>query len=236
MIRCEMEFTMKRGYRTRMVCFLALIFVVAGCGKESGEKTKETKAGSNDSPVSVNHGGSLPVTAGISPAKQNPGQLAGEKIVGIWYGVANLDMDKVQAKLATLEQPEVRQQFLAMAETVQSMRVGTEFKPDGTVEVDIEIRPSGGEPQRESTIGTWRIIEQDSQRVLIETIEPTHDPEHPQIKQVQYNFYDNNIMAIRAPVSQDFADCDPSIVFQRQTVSENAIQRVTKEQGANTQK
>lgn len=213
-----------------LVAVLSLVIATSGCSKQQTAQSNanEQQDDANEEPATSH---TVPVAVGQSPANQYEPALAGEKLVGVWYGVVHLDNTKVMAKLETLKEPEVRAQFMSMAETIESMRIATEFRSDGTMEIDIEIRPAGAEVQRASTVGTWRILEQNANSVMIETTEPAADPNQPElqdlVKQVQYTFIDKNHVAIRAPVSPDFNDCDPAVVFERQDISGQPAERVT---------
>ena len=123
---------------------IAILLALQGCNKETATNNDEPNSQKQASEEPV-PGHTVPVAAGISPARQFESAMAGEKLVGVWFGGVHLDGEKVKAKLDRLEKPEVRQQFMAMAQTIESMRIATEFRADGTMEIDIEIQPVGGE-------------------------------------------------------------------------------------------
>jgi hypothetical protein len=132
-------------------------------------------------------------------------------------------MGHVQAQMNRLADPRDRHALQTIAQTFLTTEIGARFDPSGTMEFDVQIRPVGTMPMRDSTTGTWRVIEATGNALVIETVE-TLPQGGTQTSQVRYELSaDGRTAVMAAPTSQMLATCEPAFVFERvETVSSSA--------------
>ncbi|NIO42572.1 MAG: hypothetical protein GTO41_21970, partial [Burkholderiales bacterium] len=138
--------------RITSIAFVLVTLVVAGCG------------GGNSEPAE-------------NPDQTASAPMAGDKLVGVWFGIAVLDDNKFDRKLESMVDENDKQQLRTRASTFQSTLIGAHFKPDGSLELDVEIMGVDGQKYRESVAGTWRVVEQTATEVIVETAEHRPDGE-----------------------------------------------------------
>lgn len=145
-----------------------------------------------------------------------------DQLVGIWYGQAQLNQQLLQQKLSLSPTPGDRAQLESIARVFQTTEIGAQFDADGKMTLDVQIQPAG-QILRDSTEGTWRIVEQQANAVIVETTEPL-PAGGTETNQVRYQFEQDGQLAIMvAPTSEQLADCQPVFVFKRVETSNTAV-------------
>ena len=162
-----------------------------------------------------------PSTEKSSAASRDP-DPGSNQIVGHWLGVASIDEAKLQRLLDATTDPNQRQTILATVESFKSISIAAFFGSDHSLQMEVEIANPGSAPIRESSQGTWKMIEQSDEFVIVETIENPADRE-PQIKQVRYDFVDQDHFSLKAPTNQLLRQLDPRFAFERRVGQMNRV-------------
>ena len=114
--------------------------------------------------------------------------------------------------------PAERAVTLAKARSFLSTVIAIDFRKDGTVENEMEIVSTNGQVLRDGATGTWSVIESTSESILVETEEKLSDGTTSK-SQTRYQFLTNdNEFAMPVEVSQELAQFNARIVFQRQSL------------------
>ena len=143
--------------------------------------------------------------------------LSAQQLSGVWLGEAVLDEVKLQNKVGQLP-AESREFVLAKARSFLSTVMAIEFRADGTVENDLAIVSVDGQVLRDGSIGSWRVVENKDDGLVVETQERLTDGTTA-TDQVFYKFFDNgNRFAMAVPVNEDLQGCNAMLVFGRQAM------------------
>jgi hypothetical protein len=142
-----------------------------------------------------------------------------DKLVGVWLGEAYLDEDRFAERLENLTQPQV-DDLVRKAQYFVGTVMAIDFKPNGTLENQIEIAPPGVDPISQQGEGTWRIIEVREDGVVVEIAELNPDGSKTMSRKA-YRFYDDGEhFAVSIPLEDVLGECNPMIVFERQHLDE----------------
>ena len=137
-------------------------------------------------------------------------------IVGTWFGKARLDMVRVQQRFDSIANAWQRQEFRDMVNSFLSTEMAARFDGSGSMELDVQIQPAGQAVARGNSRGQWRILDDTTPNsVLLETTE--YLPNGTQsVDKVRYTFGPGgNVAYMVAGVNEMLADCNPMIVFDR---------------------
>ena len=192
----------------------AVALVVTGCGGSGDSSGGASGSGAGSS---GSGGASTPATAPAetkTSATTNPA----DRLVGTWLGVAYLEEEKVQAKLASLTDETARMSLTAQAETFQTMVVGADFSAAGEFTIEAELTPVGGQATRDASSGTWQ-VKTASGDVLVVVSQEAKADGTTEASEKQYTFVDDSHFVWIPAVSQDLRDCDAMIVFEKQVPS-----------------
>jgi len=230
--------------RLRSVCdislLIALVFasmVSLGCGggdaaKSESDKTTSFKASGSDSTAESN--ATIPVgLAAVSP-QNNPGNLPvanpalaepqidvaellkpdpKNPLVGSWLGAADLDQQVLQQKLAKLPLEE-QTQLLKTAKIFLTYQVAMDFFSDGRLGMVVQFAIDGKE-QVANAVGTWKVIQVDSDSMIVELVEQMEGGEAT-TNQVRLAISpDGQQLARPTELDPQLAVCEPKFVFAR---------------------
>lgn len=207
------------------VLFLGMLIGVVGCGE-----TAPTSPESTDSQTST------PAPAASDSAARSANPAAGvvptaitaRNLTGVWLGEAVLDQQKLQQTVSQLD-AEAQKLVGVKVESFLSTVMAMEFREDGTVENEVEIRSTDGKMLRDGSVASWRILESKPNGLLVQTQERIADGSVA-TDQLFYQFSgDRNRIAIQIPVSQELQGCDAMIVFERQTLPPTNVAAGAKE-------
>ena len=183
---------------------VAACLIVAGCNSGSkladGESTRLTNSDS---------------TQTSSTRIRNPKTLdtaeSRSQLAGIWHGVAILDQQKLQNKLAQVKDSTVRDAIELMANSFSTMRFTARYAPNGVFSYDITINQHA-----DSSKGTWKIVTENDQTVTISIKEELRDGSQVS-KQDTYQYIGGfNKFRMDVPVAVQLRDLDCHLLFQRQ--------------------
>ena len=142
-----------------------------------------------------------------------------DKLVGVWLGEAYLDENRLAERLENLTQPQV-DDIIRKAQYFVGTVMAIDFKPNGTLENQIEIAPPGVEPISQEGEGTWRVVEVREEGVVVEIAELNPDGSKTMSRKA-YKFYDDGEhFAVSIPLEDVLGECNPMIVFERQYLNE----------------
>ena len=187
-----------------------LLGLHAGCGETSNATIKKQ----------------TPQPASSSDIKSKPDLVAGiqlqQVLVGVWLGEAYLDAKLVEEKLQSLP-PQRQQEVVQHARAFLSTVMAIDFRSDGTMENEVELKSLDGQPLREGGTASWRVIEANDDRLLVETSEQLADGTTTVDKQLYRVYPDGNRMALVVLLNDDLGSCNPMIVFARQTPTASSL-------------
>lgn len=179
-------------------CASAIGFV--GCSKPTPEVTKSAQQ-----------------RASQAIQSEQPTNISPNAITGVWFGTASLDTNKLQQKVQGLTQEE-QNAVAAKAQSFLSTVMAMDFRANGTVENEVELKSIDGQVIRDGSVGQWKVVEAKPNGLLVETQEKMSNG-IVTTNQVFYQFFANgNQIAISVPVSQDLEGCDSMLVFERRTL------------------
>jgi hypothetical protein len=200
-----------RIYKVLAILSLAAVATVGFSGCGTSTETNQTEY-------------SQPKPA-LEPEQPQRDLVAGvpldQKLVGVWLGEAYLDESRLELKLQTLP-PQQQQEILQRARTFMTTMMAVDFRADGTLENDGEVTPVGGTPIRLGGSGTWRAIESNENKLLIETTEKLADGTISTTKQL-YRFYPDGRQVALTIEMDELDGCSPMIIFTRQHLSPTNI-------------
>lgn len=199
---------MRRAWFSVVACSAALILSVTicfamGCSGDTGEKvaSKEVSAIGQARAATIDAPGA-----------------AGDKLVGVWLGGAYLDENILSQRLKELPQ-EKADELMRKAQYFAGTIMAIEFRPDGTLENEIEITPPGADMINEVGEGTWKIVEAKDDAFVVEISERNPDGSVA-TTQKAYKFYeDGNHFAVSIPLGEILGECNPLIIFERQNLA-----------------
>ena len=196
-----------------LACFAVAMFLfssITGCGGDTVVTAPDsTVAQTSDATQSTAAPESLVVEAK-------------NKVVGTWLGGAVLDQAKLDQLVATKTEAE-KQALLAQASSFLSTVMAIEFNENGQMINEVEITPHGMQTLIDSSAGSWKVVEADAERMIIET--QTESPDGTMASdQKVYKFYeDGDHFAVLVPLQNELDECAPLIIFERQNMDEAAI-------------
>ncbi len=196
-----------RNYDVPAILLLTVVSIVgfSGCGNST--ETNQTEY--------------LQPQPAMEPEQPQRDLVAGipleQKLVGVWLGEAYLDESRLELKLQTLP-PQRQQEILERARTFMTTILAIDFRADGTLENDGEVTPVGGTPIRLGGNGTWRALESNENKLLIETTERLVDGTISTTKQL-YRFYPDGRQVALTVEMDELDSCSPMIIFTRQHLS-----------------
>jgi len=165
--------------------------------------------------------GNLPAVpaalAGNQPANQatQPVRITATSLNGYWAGVGYLDEQKLEAKLKTLTDETQKKQLQEKANLFLSMIAVMGLQPNGQMVSEIEVTDAAGKPIREVVQGTWKVVEQKENRLLVEFLEQGADKSTTTVRKVFQFYEDGWNMASPVETSAELAEFNPLIIYER---------------------
>ena len=191
--------------QTLGLCVFALLTCAAGCGSNS--QTSETDAANNS-----------------AMGEQNASLRRSIDLVGIWLGHATLDREGLRQHLASLTDVDERARIEGMAKSLESVSIAMEFRPDSTMEVEVEILPENSPPIRENTTGTWKVVSSDATSI---TVLCTENYEGGRIEEETLRYEiaaDHDHITTVVPVGEELRPFHPRFEFERRVETKVAEQ------------
>lgn len=185
-----------------LLTLVALLVAVTGCNSssESGGDAAEQAA------------------AATSGAPEN----ATARLSGLWYGRARVDMNLVQRQMQSLPDPRDRAALQEITRTFLTTEIGARFDQSGEMELDVQIQSPNGGSLRDSTTGTWRVVESSGNVLVVETTEQLPGG-GTETSRVRYELGSGDRTAVMpAPTSELLAGCQPVFVFEKVEAVGNA--------------
>ncbi len=200
-------------------CAILALLGAVGCGDvgpvAQSSPTSNKVESSDDVPSKV-----------VTPVvNENPGIDASELLVGTWLGGAYLDGVKLEAVLGNVPAPS-RNEIQTHAQNFLTTVMAIDFRNDGSVIHDIEISPQGGRTIRQGSTGTWRVVEKDNRRIVVETVESLADGQSETSRKVCRLYEDGDHFALQIDLPGPLADCNPLLVFARQETGPTSLAEV----------
>ncbi len=184
---------------------LGLFFCAAGC--ESKRQSSQSDA--------PNHS---------AVGEQNASLRRSIDLVGIWLGRATLDQDGLQKHLASLTDVDERARIESMAKSLESVSIAMEFRPDSTMEVEVEILPENAPPVRENTTGTWKVVASDATSITVVCTE-NYDGGRIEEETLRYEIAaDQDHIITVVPVGDELRPFNPRFEFERRIETKVAEQ------------
>jgi hypothetical protein len=150
-------------------------------------------------------------------------------LVGIWLGQAALDMDKLQQKLAALED-DSRAELESLVQDFMTTIMAIDFHDDGTMDSEIELTFGGQNSELETSHGTWKIIQVQQNSVTVATVEQLADGTIEESQQ-SFEFHeDQSVLVTSVPVQNGLLDLNPRLVFHREFLTPPNDMAATDEQ------
>lgn len=206
--------------------------LMAGCGgNDEGQPEDSSESSPEQQPL---------VADDESPKKS---------IVGIWYGVATIDQQKLQTKLNSIDDPAKKTELEQVANSFLTTHMGAEFSENGELKFDLEFRAVNGQLLEGTSWGTWKLVNQTDEFIIIEKTE-NFDDGTSETKLVRYDFRknegrntatgqfakssgSNTGISNESPDQFEFAyphpdllDCQPMIVFERRSFDQAKTPKV----------
>ena len=154
-------------------------------------------------------------------AAAGPG--SGQKLIGVWFGRASLDAQRLQQHLATLPDETTRAGLQSAAETFTATEIAMMLSDDGTLEIEVEMKLPGGQAFRDTANGTWKTVRQDNRSVVIEITEKLPNG-MVDVSQKRIDFLsDDDHFKMSRNVGPELADFNPQIVFERQVLGPEEV-------------
>lgn len=150
-----------------------------------------------------------------SPASAQPVRITATSLNGYWAGVGYLDEQKLDAKLKTLTDETQKKQLQEKANLFLSMVAVMGLQPNGQMVSELEVTDAAGKPIQEVVQGTWKVVEQKENRLLVEFLEQGADKSTTTVRKV-FQFYEDGLnMASPVETSAELAEFNPLIIFER---------------------
>jgi len=144
--------------------------------------------------------------------------------VGTWLGQAILDEASLEAKLKQLPADEQERVFV-ISENFLSTVMAMDIRKDGTIESEVEMKPMGDRPIRDSTVGQWRATQVDNDQLAVELAELAED-NSTVITKRSFRFYpDRNAFVMSVPIPTELQGCEAVMIFERQSPVANVAER-----------
>ena len=201
--------------RSSRTHFLFSIFVTGflvgalGCSEPTSETSAKSQTTTLDSQAASE------TTSTSTNVKTQP---TSNDLPGIWLGNAVIDKAKLTQKISSLT-PEQQELILAKASSFLSTIMAVEYKPDGTLENDLEMVSMDGQVMRDGSQGNWRVLESRDSGLVIETSETLPDGNIAKTESFLKFFADGNRFVTAVTLGPDLRDCDAMIVFEKQQLT-----------------
>lgn len=201
--------------RSSRTHFLFSIFVTGflvgalGCSEPTSETSAKSQTTTLDSQAASE------TTSTSTNVKTQP---TSNDLPGIWLGNAVIDKEKLTQKISSLT-PEQQELILAKASSFLSTIMAVEYKPDGTLENDLEMVSMDGQVMRDGSRGNWRVLESRDSGLVIETSETLPDGNIAKTESFLKFFADGNRFVTAVTLGPDLRDCDAMIVFEKQQLT-----------------
>jgi len=201
--------------RSSRTHFLFSIFVTGflvgalGCSEPASETSAKSQTTTLDSQAASE------TTSTSTNVKTQP---TSNDLPGIWLGNAVIDKAKLTQKISSLT-PEQQELILAKASSFLSTIMAVEYKPDGTLENDLEMVSMDGQVMRDGSRGSWRVLESRDSGLVIETSETLPDGNIAKTESFLKFFADGNRFVTAVTLGPDLRDCDAMIVFEKQQLT-----------------
>jgi len=201
--------------RSSRTHFLFSIFVTGflvgalGCSEPTSETSAKSQTTTLDSQAASE------TTSTSTNVKTQP---TSNDLPGIWLGNAVIDKAKLTQKISSLT-PEQQELILAKASSFLSTIMAVEYKPDGTLENDLEMVSMDGQVMRDGSRGNWRVLESRDSGLVIETSETLPDGNIAKTESFLKFFADGNRFVTAVTLGPDLRDCDAMIVFEKQQLT-----------------
>jgi hypothetical protein len=148
-------------------------------------------------------------------AAAQPVRITATSLNGYWAGVGYLDEQKLEAKLKTLTDETQKKQLQEKANLFLSMVAVMGLQPNGQMVCEIEVTDATGKPIREAVQGTWKVVEQKENRLLVEFLEQGSDKSTTTVRKVFQFYEDGWNMASPVETSAELAEFNPLIIYER---------------------
>lgn len=201
--------------RSSRTHFLFSIFVTGflvgalGCSEPTSETSAKSQTTTLDSQAASE------TTSTSTNVKTQP---TSNDLPGIWLGNAVIDKAKLTQKISSLT-TEQQELILAKASSFLSTIMAVEYKPDGTLENDLEMVSMDGQVMRDGSRGNWRVLESRDSGLVIETSETLPDGNIAKTESFLKFFADGNRFVTAVTLGPDLRDCDAMIVFEKQQLT-----------------
>lgn len=173
-----------------------------------------------------------PAAASATPATIDTRPLlaydANRPLVGSWLGVAHMDPDILQQRLAKASGEE-QQELIQKAQTFRSFQMAIDLYNDGRMGGVVIGNINGQENVREFA-GTWSVVQQEGNSFIVETVEanPEGEPNKAQVRMIVSE--DHTQMVRPADIEERLLVCEPKFVFDR--IDEKMMQQIANAQDA----
>ena len=181
--------------------------------------------GCAEQPASVSSGDQQPAAVAMGGSANAPAASLESVAVGTWLGQAILDENSLEQKLEKLP-PAEQERIFVIAQNFMSTVMAMDIRKDGTIESEVEMKPMGERPFRESTVGQWRATQIDSDQLKVELAELAAD-NSTVLTQRNFRFYpDRNAFVMSLPIPTELQGCEAVMIFERQSPVANVAKQV----------
>jgi hypothetical protein len=155
-----------------------------------------------------------PAPAG-QPALTGPLIAPVLRLDGVWAGVGYLDEEKLAAQLQTMPEGEAKTSLITKASLFLSLVAAMEFKPDGSLETELEITGTDGKVLREPAVGRWTLVEARENRALVELVERLPDETERTSRRLLQFYEDGEHLAMLMETDAALQEFNPLVIMAR---------------------
>lgn len=195
-----------------IVCLCSCLFLT---GSVSAQQALPTQQPGGLPAVPAALAGNQAATQGANQAAPQPVRITATLLNGYWAGVGYLDEQKLDAKLKATTDEAQRKQLEEKANLFLSMVAVIGLQPNGQMVSELEVTDASGKPIREVVQGTWKVVEQKENRLLVEFLEQGSDKSTTTVRKVFQFYEDGWNMASPVETSTELADLNPLIIYER---------------------
>jgi hypothetical protein len=206
----QFEAAVLKSIRGLMLVLCCATLVTVGCARPAEVSTSVEKQTESQSTIQA------AATDQQIDNQDSTGEAAyPTQLIGAWLGEAYLDEVTFEQKFQTI--PAERQQaVLNSARTFLTTAMAIEFRPDGSIENEMELTPIGSKAIREGSVGSWRAVEVNENQILIETTTQLADGTIATNSQLFHVYPEGNRLALEVNLPAELGECSPMIILNRQ--------------------